>query len=109
MPKSLSLKWTYWRPSFHNRVVSIYSRYLTAKGIIPEIDRSNLSYINYPKEPAVFYGLTDELALIIEKPRFKKNVKNINCQETTFNLLIKVKTIPNLILNNEKILKLSKL
>ncbi len=36
MPKSSCLKWTYGRSSIDYRVVSLFKRYLIAKGIIPE-------------------------------------------------------------------------
>ena len=36
MPKSSCFKWTYGRPGIDNRVASLFTRYLTAIGIIPE-------------------------------------------------------------------------
>ncbi len=36
MPKSSCLKWTYGRPDIDNRVALLFTRYLTAIGIIPE-------------------------------------------------------------------------
>ncbi len=35
MPKSSCLKWTYGRPAIVYRVASLFTRYLTAIGIIP--------------------------------------------------------------------------
>ena len=37
MPKSSCIKWTYGRSGIDYRVASLFTRYLTAKGIIPEI------------------------------------------------------------------------
>ena len=36
MPKTSCLKWTYGRPSIKYRVASPFTRYLTAKGKIPD-------------------------------------------------------------------------
>ena len=36
MPKSSCLEWTYWRSGFDYKVASLFTGYLTAKGIIPE-------------------------------------------------------------------------
>ncbi len=36
MPKSLCLKWTYGLPGIDYRVALLFTRYLTAIGIIPE-------------------------------------------------------------------------
>ena len=40
MPKSSSLKWTYGRSGIDYKVASLFTRYLTAIGIIPESLRS---------------------------------------------------------------------
>ena len=36
MPQSSCLKWTYWRSGVDYRVSSLFTMYLTAKGITPE-------------------------------------------------------------------------
>ena len=36
MPKSSCLKWIYWRFGIDNRIVLLFTRFLNAKGIIPE-------------------------------------------------------------------------
>ena len=62
MPKSSCLKWTYGRPGIDYRVASLFTRYLTAIGIIPEslksIGQFKHAEIN-EKDLTVSYGRTD--------------------------------------------------
>ena len=71
MPKSSCLKWTYGRSGIAFRVASLFTRYLTAKIIIPE----SLNAMGQFKHAEINENdLTDSdgLILIIEKLCFKK-------------------------------------
>ena len=61
MPKSSCLKWTYWRFGI-DYWVSLFTRYLTAKGIIPESLNSIGQFLHAEineKDLTVSYGRTN--------------------------------------------------
>ena len=73
MPKSAGLEWTYGRSGIEYRVASLFTRYQTTKGIIPQslssIGQFYHAEIN-EKDLTVSYGRTDGLNLIVEKIHF---------------------------------------